>query len=71
MGSTLSAMGLEQEIREELERAVAATPVAREAFIVGSRTLEPMEVLEGLLLPMFVAQRNAILRLAREIEQLT
>ena len=65
-------MGLEKEINDELNRVARSTPSSLKANVTGEpQRVSALDVLHEYVVPMLQAQRDAILRLAREVEKLT
>jgi hypothetical protein len=62
---------LADEIQKELDMAVKSSAAGLGALTEGPQTLDAMGAFENIALPMLMAQRGAILRLAREVEQLS
>jgi hypothetical protein len=61
---------LENQIRHNLFQAVASDEDLKGATEDSPYTTDAVGMLEKVVLPMLAAQREAILRLAREIEDL-
>ena len=65
-------MGLEKEIRDELNRTARMGPTTLRADVTGEpQIVSAMEMLRDYVVPMLDAQRDAILRLAGEVDNLT
>ena len=65
-------MGLEKEIQDELDQVARSTPSGLEADVTGEpQVVSALDILHEYVVPMLQAQRDAILRLAREVEELT
>ncbi len=63
-------MSLEQEIRQQLDTGATSSPAAKRALSEGPQDLDAMGTIENLVIPMLFAQRDAIVRLAREIDEM-
>lgn len=61
-------MGLEEDIQRMVDMGVQATPAAIRAYTEGPQ--EVPDPIAELILPMMAAHREAMLRMAREIDSL-